>query len=79
MAQPLAYGVLTDRRAQASRLAPRCAADPSGWLGRCHGLGRDHERTPEHAEAMIKVAMIRLLSGEDVEPEGPPKPKPHAG
>jgi transposase len=46
-----------------------------GWLGRCRRLGRDHERKPEHAEAMIKIAMIRLmaarLAGEDLEPIGP--------
>lgn len=45
------------------------------WLGRCRRLGRDHERKPEHAEAMIKIAMIRLmaarLAGEDLEPVGP--------
>ncbi|PWU51649.1 IS5 family transposase [Micromonospora sp. S4605] len=45
------------------------------WLGRCRRLARDYERKPAHAEAMIKVAMIRLmaarLAGEDVEPQGP--------
>ncbi len=45
------------------------------WLGRCRRLGRDYERKPEHTEAMIKVAMIRLmaarLAGEDTEPHGP--------
>jgi len=38
-------------------------------------LARDYERKTAHAEAMIKVAMIRLmaarLAGEDVEPHGP--------
>lgn len=46
-----------------------------GSLGRCRRLGRDYERKTAHAEAMIKVAMIRLmaprLAGEDVEPHGP--------
>lgn len=46
-----------------------------GWLGRCRRLARDYERKTAHAEAMIKVAMIRLmaarLAGEDVEPHGP--------
>jgi hypothetical protein len=46
-----------------------------GWLGRCGRLARDYERKTEHAEAMIKVAMIRLmaarLAGEDIEPQGP--------
>jgi transposase len=46
-----------------------------GWLGRCRRLARDYERKTAHAEAMIKVAMIRLmaarLAGEDVQPHGP--------
>ena len=46
-----------------------------GWLTRCRRLARDYERTTAHAEAMIDVAMIRLmaarLAGEDVEPHGP--------
>ncbi len=46
-----------------------------GWLSRCRRLARDYERKTAHAEAMIDVAMIRLmaarLAGEDVEPEGP--------
>jgi transposase len=46
-----------------------------GWLGRSRRLARDYERKPEHAEAMIKVAMIRLmaarLAGEDYQPQGP--------
>ncbi|MER7817935.1 IS5 family transposase [Streptomyces sp. NPDC058423] len=45
------------------------------WLGRCRRLARDYERKTAHAEAMIKVAMIRLmaarLAGEDIEPHGP--------
>jgi transposase len=45
------------------------------WLGRCRRLARDDERKPAHAEAMIKVAMIRLmaarLAGETIEPQGP--------
>jgi transposase len=46
-----------------------------GWLTRCRRLARDYERKTAHAEAMIDVAMIRLmaarLAGEDVEPSGP--------
>ncbi|MGY1761628.1 IS5 family transposase [Geodermatophilus sp. SYSU D00779] len=46
-----------------------------GWLARCRRLARDYERKTAHAEAMIDVAMIRLmaarLAGEDVEPQGP--------
>ncbi|MGW4696118.1 IS5 family transposase [Kitasatospora cineracea] len=32
------------------------------WLGRCRRLARDYERKTAHAEAMIKVAMIRLMA-----------------
>ncbi|MFC5996494.1 IS5 family transposase [Pseudonocardia hispaniensis] len=46
-----------------------------GWLTRCRRLARDYERKTDHAEAMIKFAMIRLmaarLAGEDLEPQGP--------
>lgn len=46
-----------------------------GWLTRCRRLARDYERKTAHAEAMIDVAMIRLmaarLAGEDVKPQGP--------
>ncbi|WP_222262788.1 IS5 family transposase [Modestobacter marinus] len=46
-----------------------------GWLARCRRLARDYERKTAHAEAMIDVAMIRLmaarLAGEDVQPSGP--------
>jgi transposase len=46
-----------------------------GWLTRCRRLARDYERTTAHAEAMIDVAMIRLmaarLAGEEREPQGP--------
>ena len=46
-----------------------------GWLTRCRRLARDYERKTAHAEAMIDVAMIRLmaarLAGEDVDPHGP--------
>lgn len=45
------------------------------WLTRCRRLARDYERKTAHAEAMIQVAMIRLmaarLAGETVEPSGP--------
>jgi transposase len=46
-----------------------------GWLTRSRRLARDYERKTEHAEAMIKVAMIRLmaarLTGHHIEPHGP--------
>jgi hypothetical protein len=45
------------------------------WLGRSRRLARDYEGKPEQAEAMIKIAMIRLmaarLAGEDYQPQGP--------
>ena len=45
------------------------------WLTRNRRLARDYERKPEYAEAMIKVAMIRLmaarLAGEAYTPSGP--------
>jgi transposase len=46
-----------------------------GWITRSRRLARDYERKTEHAEAMIKVAMIRLmaarLTGRHIEPHGP--------
>ena len=46
-----------------------------GWLTRSRRLARDYERKTEHAEAMIKVAMIRLmaarLTGRTITPHGP--------
>ena len=33
-----------------------------GWLTRCRRLARDYERKTAHAEAMIQVAMIRLMA-----------------
>lgn len=32
-----------------------------GWLGRWRRLSRDYEELPEVAEAMLKLAMIRLM------------------
>ena len=32
------------------------------WLVRCRRLGRDYERLPEHAEAILKWAMIGLIT-----------------
>lgn len=46
-----------------------------GWITRCRRLARDYERKTAHAEAMIQVAMIRLmaarLAGEEIDPHGP--------
>ena len=43
-----------------------------GWLTRSRRLARDYERKTQHAEAMIQVAMIRLmaarLAGEHITP-----------
>ncbi|MDD7942818.1 transposase [Actinomycetospora lutea] len=33
-----------------------------GWLSRCRRLARDYERRTDHAEAMIQIAMIRLMA-----------------
>jgi transposase len=33
-----------------------------GWLVRNRRLARDYERSPEHSETMIKIAMIRLMA-----------------
>ncbi len=32
-----------------------------GWLGRGRRLSKDHEQKPEAAEAMVTLAMIRLM------------------
>ena len=32
------------------------------WLVRCRRLGRDYERLPAHAEAMVKWAMVGLMA-----------------
>ncbi|GAA4986423.1 IS5-like element ISMac15 family transposase [Pseudonocardia tropica] len=32
------------------------------WISRCRRLARDHERKTSHSEAMLKVAMIRLMA-----------------
>ena len=46
-----------------------------GWLTRCRRLARDYERKTTHAEAMIQIAMIRLMAArlaeEHIEPHGP--------
>jgi len=32
-----------------------------GWLGRCRRLSKDYEELPEVSEAMVTLAMIRLM------------------
>jgi putative transposase len=34
-----------------------------GWLGRWRRLSRDYEELPEVSEAMVTLAMIRLMLG----------------
>lgn len=33
-----------------------------GWIARCRRLDHDYERLPEHSEAMVKWAMIGLMT-----------------
>jgi hypothetical protein len=46
----------------AQRLAPRCAADPSGWIIKHCRCVRDYETLPSHHEAMVYIAMIMTMS-----------------
>jgi len=46
---------------QALGLAPRRAADPSGWLGRFRRLSKDYEYLPATSEAVIYLVMIQIL------------------
>lgn len=32
------------------------------WISRCRRLAHDYERLPEHSEAMVKWAMIGLMT-----------------
>ena len=44
-------------------LPRRWVVEPTlSWLVRCRRLGRDYERLPNHAEAMVKWAMIGLMT-----------------
>lgn len=47
-----------------------------GWLTRCRRLARDYERKTAHAEAMVKVAMIRLMAARLAGEELPPPTSP---
>jgi transposase len=40
------------------------------WLVRCRRLGRDYERLPAHAEAMVKWSMIGLMTRRLAPPPG---------
>jgi hypothetical protein len=50
------------RKRASPRLAPRCAADPSGWLTRHRRLVRDYERRSEHHEAMVWWATVTIMT-----------------
>ncbi|MGW2052271.1 hypothetical protein ACWCPF_45305, partial [Streptomyces sp. NPDC001858] len=44
-----------------SRRAPRRAADPTAWLGRCRRLSKDYEYLRVCSENAIYLAMAMLL------------------
>lgn len=48
------------------------------WLVRCRRLARDYERLPEHSEAMIKWAMIGLMTRRLAPTPGRRPWQPHA-
>ena len=56
------------RKRTSPRLAPRRAADPSGWLMQHRRLVRDYEALPTSSASMITIAMIdnvaKRLTGE---------------
>ena len=64
---------------QPQRLAPRCAAHPSGWLILHRRLVRDYETLPERSQTMIHWAMIdnmsRTLTAENTQTWHNPKPE----
>jgi putative transposase len=47
-----------------------------GWLGRWRRLSRDYEELPEVSEAMVTLAMIRLMLHRLVHPNRRPLPAP---
>jgi putative transposase len=47
-----------------------------GWLGRCRRLSRDYEELPEVSEAMVTLAMIRLMLHRFVHPNRKRLPAP---
>ncbi|GAA3783725.1 hypothetical protein GCM10022225_84850 [Plantactinospora mayteni] len=50
------------RKRDQPRLAPRRAADPSGWLMHHRRLVRDHEARTDNSASMINIAMIDNLA-----------------
>jgi len=47
-----------------------------GWLGRCRRLSKDYEELPEVSEAMVTLAMIRLMLHRLVHPNRKRLPAP---
>jgi putative transposase len=47
-----------------------------GWLGRCRRLSKDYEELPEVSEAMVTLAMIRLMLHRLVHPKRKRLPAP---
>ena len=47
-----------------------------GWLGRWRRLSKDYEHLPEVSEAMVTLAMIRLMVHRTVHPNRKPLPAP---
>jgi transposase len=47
------------------------------WIVRCRRLGCDYERLPEDAEAMVKWAMIGLMSCRQAPTTGRQPCQPH--
>jgi putative transposase len=47
-----------------------------GWLGRCRRLSKDSEELPEVSEAMVTLAMIRLMLHRLVHPNRKRLPAP---
>jgi hypothetical protein len=64
----------TDRPSSPGVASPVGVERTFFWLGRCRRVAREYECKPEHAEARIQVAVIRLMAarlvGEEIEPIG---------
>jgi transposase len=49
------------RETETGNIVRRSVERKLGWLGRWRRLARDYEELPEVSEAMVTVAMIRLM------------------